>query len=159
MQLEEFAAIVVEHVPALSAKGYQRERLEMGDEGGYVEFEKELIPGVRCIIQFQWFPYLSKYEAGEPMRFQLSFIRLRSPEYAGESHLYGPLNLGLRNIIIFEYGVNPPPVGGDWKFTTESELVEQLGVVQDLILRYGIPWLEDPDSNIDSVKRSKDRTT
>ena len=35
-----------------------------------------------------------------------------------------------------------------WQFETQKEFEEQLANVLDLLLKYGIPWLEDPESRM-----------
>jgi hypothetical protein len=145
INFEDFYNAVMQLAEILEEKGYLATPSE--DEHRLVEFTKPIGRGIVCTVSFQWLEarLLARQE------FNVSLRRLRS----SNKHLEGYMNLrmDLPNILRGLYGIDPFPEGhiGYWRFHSKEELHQHLGKVQPLIINYGIPWIEDLESNLDWV--------
>jgi hypothetical protein len=116
-----------------------------------VELGKIPTTGVTCLIRFQLIP------VSTVNRFQAILIRRRSEDFPLGEVRYKPLYMDVFNLILGLYKRKDIfPLGQyEWEYLDENSLVEQIANAQTLIIDYGIPWLEDPTSNIDWVKHLK----
>ncbi len=83
-----------------------------------------------------------------PMReFKVWLNRATSDDVKGN---FEDLHIDMRNMVQGVYGINIFPKGTYyWKFVDHSSLREALLNAVSLVEQYGIPWLEDPKSNMD----------
>ena len=145
VKFEDFHAVVMSHADALADRGYVHNDSEFVHD---VEFTKAIEPGIDCTVMFQWMDRGGFAPANE---FNVVFRRLRSLDAKGDVAAYINVQMGLRNLLRGVYGQDPLPKDhfAYWTFQTEAELRKRLEEVEPLIMEYGIPWLEDPNSNLD----------
>ena len=128
--------------------GYKPERQSIGE---ILPLWKSVDTGVRFGIQYELLPHFI-----DPIRsFQISLIRLvqQDDSYRVNSE-YTPLAIDLYN---FMWGVHKreifPPGIYEWEFSDQASLLALLEQAQSWLVEYGIPWLEDPLSNMEWVHR------
>ena len=118
-----------------------------------VELGKVLTVGVYCLIRFQL------VHVPDISMFKVTLIRRRLENFPVEEVRYKPLYMDVLNLLLWFYKKDIfPPTQYAWKFTDEASLLKQITDAQSLVVEYGIPWLEDPMSNIEWVKNPGGQT-
>lgn len=146
----EFRSVVIETVSELTERGYQLSSVgHVNDLAVSTGYHKLLDPSTMCEISFQLLPY------EEPFGFKVNLYRRPSSEDAVSRYCH--LGIDLWNLMKGFFEIDPfPPGVFHWEFVHEQSLRTQIIHAQSLILKYGIPWLEDPLSNVDWVKKRRD---
>lgn len=153
MSLREFRQTVADIVkPVLTQHGYGPSSLQIiEDDDHSVQFEKMLAEGICCLIDFQ----RSRHYIPPTLEFQVFLMREQLTDSARSNVCYAPLGIDLRNVMkgLHRVDIFVPQVY-TWEFTDRQSLSERLEHALSLVLTYGIPWLEDPNSNMDWTKAS-----
>ena len=142
-----FKRAVLQTMTLLTELGYQP--IKSGHESGIVEFWKDLTEGVRCEIEFQ----LRQFYEAHVRIFTVGLYRIRLPSFPQDDPRFARLAIDLPNLMWFIYKTDSAPSHSGWEFTDESTLGEQLLHAQNLLIEYGIKWLEDPLSTETWVRR------
>lgn len=148
----KFKRTVLRSTSHLAQRGYQVAEPGPGPE--VVQFWKNPVTGIRCGVEFELIPQFIP-----PVRqFNVVLFRRRLPDFPEEELHYSPLAIDLPNLTRGFYRLSVLPLGKYWEFTDEQSLSQQLAHAQSLLMDYGIPWLEDPTSNVEWVKHRKDES-
>ncbi|GEM_PF-6257927 len=140
----QFSDVVVSNVSELMQRGYSPEPSE---HPFLVWLWKQLDEGVRCAVRFELLPYF------DPQGFQVTVLRRRQRATVNRRQPYAPVILDLRNVASLLFGKELfAPGRYYWNFSDEIALVQQIAQAQSAILEYGLPWIEDPQSNTGKVK-------
>ncbi len=140
----QFFELVVSNAPGLLRRGYSPEPLE---DSFLVWFWKELDEGVRCAVRFE----LSRFF--NPSSFKITVLRRRQRATVNRDKPYAPIILDLRNVASLLFGKELfPPNRFDWDFSNEVTLIQQIVEAQKATIEYGIPWIEDPNSNAGKLR-------
>ena len=131
-----FFELVVSNVPELLQRGYSPEPLE---DAFLVWFWKELDEGVRCAARFELSHFFN------PSSFKITVLRRRQRATVNRDKPYAPIILDLRNLASLLYGIELfTPSQFDWEFSDETTLIHQIAEAQTAVVKYGLPWIEDP---------------
>jgi hypothetical protein len=131
-----FVGLVIQKSTALLERGYQ---LDPSPFDRVVDFRKHLIPdSVDCLITIQqmW---------SDESEFSVSLMRIRLKNYSLDSDVYENLFFNLPALMDAIYKVRVfPKKQHHWQFDGISNLEKELESAINLVLDYGLKWLEDP---------------
>jgi hypothetical protein len=145
-----FRQTVVQQMPLLIEQGYQVTDAETGEA---IRFRKIIVPGVEGIIQF----HIKNFFVPPVRQFDVFLFRYWPHRLHPQEGHFARLALGLDHLLYSKYGINPFSVGQFmWQFTTRDELTVELYSIQEMLVAYAIPWLENSASTIDSVRGKQD---
>lgn len=137
----KFKRTVLKAAVYLEQRGYRLSEPQPGTD--VVQFYKDLLPGIHCYIEFDlksW-PFLDTRE------FDVVLWRTRLPDYQMDAVQYQRLNIGLFDLMRYVYGREEVSGGNYWEFNDEKSLYDQVIRAQQLLIEYGIRWLEDSMSS------------
>ena len=155
MNLNDFKDIVRDSTLKLIEYGYRILTESSAYASPYsIELEKVIAMGVICVIRFQ------PIHVPEVDMFQVILIRRRMENFTAANITLKPLYIDLPNLMLGIYKKDIfPPRQYAWKFSSETDLEEQISNAQSLVIDYGIKWLEDAMSSIDWVQRRNNSTS
>jgi hypothetical protein len=140
--------------PDLRTLGYERMDRQESVGIGVFFFRKHLFDDVHGFVSFQlkqWHPP-PPHIAPTPRRFAVDLWRNRGmqPRYGhgSEEDYYGDwlyMPLGQLLWVVLDIRAYSSQYH-EWEFFTSEELGTQLQDAIEKLVRYGIPWLEDPGS-------------
>lgn len=140
--------------PCLLPLGYDLVKRPESVGIGMFFFGKHLYDDIYSFVSFQlmrWHPPPVR-AAPVPRRFQVSLLRNRGPqphyghgsgENCYKNWLYMPLDQLLWTVLDVKVYSSQYH---EWKFFTSEELETQLQDAAEKLIQYGIPWLENPES-------------
>jgi hypothetical protein len=106
-----------------------------------IPYQKVLQAGISSNIDFD----LKHAHSATSQFFSITLYRINEHK---DTVSYPTLfKVTLRNLLLFEYQINPfLPDKLRWEFSGEEQFIAEMTKAFNLLVQYGIPWLEDPDS-------------
>jgi hypothetical protein len=141
-----FKPIVLANAQELFALGYKL--MDPDPALDLVGFRKDLVPNLICQVSYQ----LNHHYVSPVRSFSINLGRWWSPPKARPSDQakFEPGGDKLFYLLQGLYGINCLPAGKyRWEFTDNDELVSQLRKANLYLIKYGLSWLEDPQSTVD----------
>jgi hypothetical protein len=132
----KFKRTVLRAAAYLEQRGYRLSAPQSGTD--VVQFFKDLMPGVRCYIEFD----LKSFPSLDTREFDV--ILWRVSDFQRDALQYQRLNISLSNLVKYVYGREEVSANPYWEFNDEKSLYDQVTHTQRLLIEYGIGWLEDP---------------
>lgn len=137
----------------LEERGYQNADLGRGtDTVGFLKF---LEVGIRCQIYFD----LKQHFFAPVREFDVMVHRRPTEEYSGDNSHFAPVTMNIPNLMrgVFKQDIFPEGKF-HWAYTDEQTLLDEATHAVSILIDYGIPWLEDPHSNIEWVFKTDGNT-
>lgn len=134
-----FKKTILTQMQRVQALGYRYVEQQHGSS--VVRLEKTLVPGITCSIQFH-----SKSHIILPNKeFGVVLFRFKAKDFEPKDGIYAFLRLDLIAMVQKHYTtVQLRPDKYSWEFVTKEDFHSELTLVENLLVTYGIPWLEDP---------------
>lgn len=142
----QFRHLVIANVSDLNLLGYQPDNALENEF--IVELSKQLADGVWSRIRFQLLPWW------ELQAFNVYVLRRRTSSPLDYANPYAPVILDLQNLSSLLAGGNIfPPDNFMWEFADKVSLISEITKAQASIIKFGIPWIEDPKSNVAKIRK------
>jgi hypothetical protein len=140
LQMDEYLQVIDRVVaPSLAEQGYLYDPSN-SEEPVLLKFQKSLAADVISAIEFQRHTYEEETE-GFDFRVNLHRSNLKDPSYEGS------LSGQLFQVLRYVYQLEDAGDDNHWFVVHEpTDFEVKLNEALDYLQRYGIPWLEDPDS-------------
>lgn len=132
-----FTNLVLQKSIGLLERGYESDPVHFE---GTVDIRKHLIPDhVDCLITI-------KQMRSNETKFDVSLMRIRLKNYSLGEDVYENLFFGLPSLMQAVYGIRifTKEKQHFWQFDVSDSLEKELDSAIQLIIEYGIKWLEDP---------------
>lgn len=143
-----FKKYVLQASEQLLSMGYSLTEAE--DRAMIVKYEKSLSEGCTALVIFQYnWDYMPPEQT-----FKVS-LRRHSPKETPRESLCPTLIFLLFKLLILKYHIPQAELKVNhkgWVYRNRRELKTQMETAMQYLLHYGIPWLEDPASNMDEFK-------
>jgi hypothetical protein len=130
--------------PRLRVLGYEYSDA-LRDRSVVYGFHKRIGNDIQTIILFQRHQY-EEHASGYDFTVELIRCKTDTIEQWHQGWYEGALRVRLGSVLLFVYGLQIPHYDYWWNPANTEQLGETFQDVLDKLERYGIPWLEDPES-------------
>lgn len=143
----QFRNVLSQHEVPLRTSGY----IPVPSEFDYhLDYTRIIQDNIQCYVSLQLLG-----NGTPPNEINVWLKRRHLKDTIQNSDIYTNLHMSLRNVMIGVYKQDPLPADyvGYWRYENPEELQTVIPHLVSLIVEYGIPWLENPTSNLNWLYR------
>jgi len=142
-----FKNVLNQNAGFLEERGYEYKKEKISPK--FYRYSKTLNLGVHLSIDFQTSSWTTPPQRG----FYVNLSRERLLNYSGREDEFIQFRFmllyNIMNGVYQMWDFQKNKYNWEYLSTSKESLVKELGEIQPLLIKYGIPWLEDPKSNLE----------